>query len=245
MPTASSTLRMQRFPQVTLVASVTLLVTLAMVYIVTRSRPVYLIDFALYKAPSKYATPSCHHYTGRRSHAHSTTVCQCMHSQVPVARSPHSCASHPDPVALSVRLKSSHEWFSQHSAKVEVSLHSREQFLFSSSENLKSNCPILTCYHNAAQTFTQQSLEFQNKIMTRSGLGNETYLPDGVRTYPADKSMASARAEAEMVMFGVMDQLFQQTGRFSPSFIASGVQRGSMLRRPSTETVSACQRERR
>jgi 3-ketoacyl-CoA synthase len=48
--------------------------------------------------------------------------------------------------------------------------------------------------------------------MDRSGLGNETYLPDGVRQFPADKSMASARAEAEMVMFGVMDQLFASTG---------------------------------
>mmetsp|Transcript_18312 Transcript_18312/g.51269 ORF Transcript_18312/g.51269 Transcript_18312/m.51269 type:complete len:155 (-) Transcript_18312:1431-1895(-) len=119
-----------QFNLVTLVASVTLLVTLAMVYIVTRSKAVYLLDFACYKAPAN--------------------------------------------------LKSSHAWFNDHSAKV--------------------------------PTFTQQSLEFQNKIMSRSGLGDETYLPDGVRVFPADKSMASARAEAEMVMFGVMDKLFAQTG---------------------------------
>lgn len=29
------------------------------------------------------------------------------------------------------------------------------------------------------QAFTQQSLEFQEKIMERSGLGDETYLPAG------------------------------------------------------------------
>jgi len=42
-----------QFNLVTLVASVTLLVTLAMVYIVTRSKAVYLLDFACYKAPAK------------------------------------------------------------------------------------------------------------------------------------------------------------------------------------------------
>uniref|UniRef100_A0A061RWB3 3-ketoacyl-CoA synthase n=1 Tax=Tetraselmis sp. GSL018 TaxID=582737 RepID=A0A061RWB3_9CHLO len=119
-----------QFNLVTLVASVTLLVTLGVAYIITRRKPVYLLDFVCYKAPD--------------------------------------------------RLKSSHEWFNQHSAKV--------------------------------PTFSEQSLEFQSKIMDRSGIGNEAYLPDGVRQYPADKSMASARAEAEMVMFGAMDMLFAQTG---------------------------------
>lgn len=47
--------------------------------------------------------------------------------------------------------------------------------------------------------------------MERSGLGHETYLPNGVRIFPADKSMKSARAEAEMVMFGTMDMLFAET----------------------------------
>ena len=30
-----------------------------------------------------------------------------------------------------------------------------------------------------AQVFNEQSLEFQDKIIERSGLGDETYLPDG------------------------------------------------------------------
>ena len=29
------------------------------------------------------------------------------------------------------------------------------------------------------QAFTEKSMEFQTKIIERSGLGNETYLPDG------------------------------------------------------------------
>lgn len=115
---------------VTLISSVTLLTTLAVSYVITRSKPVYLMDFQCFKAPET--------------------------------------------------MKTSHEWFRSHSSKV--------------------------------PTFTTESLEFQGKIMDRSGLGNETYLPDGVRQFPADKSMASARAEAEMVMFGVMDQLFASTG---------------------------------
>ena len=35
--------------------------------------------------------------------------------------------------------------------------------------------------HSAAllQTFNEQSLSFQEKLIARSGLGQETYLPDG------------------------------------------------------------------
>ena len=60
-------------------------------------------------------------------------------------------------------------------------------------------------------TFTEENLEFQRKILERSGLGESTYLPEAVLRVPPNPSMVEARKEAEMVMFGALDQLFERT----------------------------------
>ncbi|KAL6313082.1 hypothetical protein AAG906_006646 [Vitis piasezkii] len=60
-------------------------------------------------------------------------------------------------------------------------------------------------------TFTEENIEFQKKIIERSGLGESTYLPEAVINVPPNPSMAEARKEAEMVMFGALDQLFEKT----------------------------------
>ncbi|KAK7351405.1 hypothetical protein VNO77_10840 [Canavalia gladiata] len=60
-------------------------------------------------------------------------------------------------------------------------------------------------------TFTDQSLEFQRKILERSGLGESTYLPEAVLRVPPNPSMVEARKEAETVMFGAVDELFEKT----------------------------------
>ncbi|CAM6129320.1 unnamed protein product [Calypogeia fissa] len=60
--------------------------------------------------------------------------------------------------------------------------------------------------------FNQKSLDFQRKILERSGLGPDTYLPHAVMCYPPVPNMANARAEAEAVMFGALDELFEKTG---------------------------------
>ncbi|CAN1169192.1 3-ketoacyl-CoA synthase 11 [Linum perenne] len=60
-------------------------------------------------------------------------------------------------------------------------------------------------------TFTEQSLEFQRKILERSGLGESTYLPEAVIRVPPNPCMAEARKEAEMVMFGAIDELLAKT----------------------------------
>ncbi|KAI4316286.1 hypothetical protein L6164_024281 [Bauhinia variegata] len=67
-------------------------------------------------------------------------------------------------------------------------------------------------------TFTQESLEFQRKILERSGLGEQTYLPEAVLRVPPNPSMAEARKEAELVMFGAIDQLLEKT-RMKPKDI--------------------------
>ncbi|KAB1204556.1 3-ketoacyl-CoA synthase 11 [Morella rubra] len=60
-------------------------------------------------------------------------------------------------------------------------------------------------------TFTPENLEFQRKILERSGLGESTYLPEAVLRVPPNPSMSEARKEAEAVMFGALDQLFEKT----------------------------------
>ncbi|CAN6900741.1 hypothetical protein YC2023_103650 [Brassica napus] len=59
--------------------------------------------------------------------------------------------------------------------------------------------------------FDESSLEFQRKILERSGLGEDTYLPEAMHHVPPTISMAAAREEAEQVMFGALDKLFTNT----------------------------------
>ncbi|MFQ6619727.1 hypothetical protein Gotur_000404 [Gossypium turneri] len=59
--------------------------------------------------------------------------------------------------------------------------------------------------------FDESSLEFQRKILERSGLGEETYVPKAMHSIPPTPSMAAARKEAEEVMFGALDTLFRNT----------------------------------
>lgn len=60
-------------------------------------------------------------------------------------------------------------------------------------------------------TFTEENLEFQRKILERSGLGENTYLPEAVLRVPPNPCMEEARKEAEIVMFGALDELFAKT----------------------------------
>lgn len=60
--------------------------------------------------------------------------------------------------------------------------------------------------------FTHENIEFQRKIIERSGLGQETYLPPAVLVTSPCPNMARAREEAEQVMFGALDELFETTG---------------------------------
>lgn len=60
-------------------------------------------------------------------------------------------------------------------------------------------------------SFKKESLEFQRKILERSGLGESTYLPEAVFSTPPNISVESARKEAEVVMFGAVDGLLAKT----------------------------------
>lgn len=60
-------------------------------------------------------------------------------------------------------------------------------------------------------TFTLENLDFQRKILERSGLGDSTYLPEAVLNIPPNPSMKEARKEAKLVMFGAIDELLAKT----------------------------------
>lgn len=63
-----------------------------------------------------------------------------------------------------------------------------------------------------ANIFTDENLSFQKRILERSGLGEKTYFPEALMRVPANPCMAEARKEAEMVMFGAIDELLAKTG---------------------------------
>ncbi|KAH7652289.1 Very-long-chain 3-oxoacyl-CoA synthase protein [Dioscorea alata] len=62
-----------------------------------------------------------------------------------------------------------------------------------------------------AGVFNDENLAFQRKILERSGLGQDTYFPEAVLRVPPNPNMAEARKEAEMVMFGAVDELLKKT----------------------------------
>ncbi|KAG4998603.1 hypothetical protein JHK84_029638 [Glycine max] len=57
-----------------------------------------------------------------------------------------------------------------------------------------------------------KSVEFQMRILERSGLGEETCLPPAIHYIPPKPTMEAARGEAELVIFSAMDSLFNKTG---------------------------------
>ncbi|XP_075672238.1 3-ketoacyl-CoA synthase 20-like isoform X2 [Castanea sativa] len=61
--------------------------------------------------------------------------------------------------------------------------------------------------------FTEESLAFQKKILERSGYGEKTYVCKALLDLPVrNLCLEEARKEAEMVIFGAVDQLLAKTG---------------------------------
>ncbi|XP_010447115.1 PREDICTED: 3-ketoacyl-CoA synthase 16-like [Camelina sativa] len=61
-------------------------------------------------------------------------------------------------------------------------------------------------------------MDFCEKILERSGLGQETYLPEGLHCLPLQQNLAMSRKETEEVIIRAVDDLFRNTG-ISPSDI--------------------------
>ncbi|XP_071689011.1 3-ketoacyl-CoA synthase 9-like [Rutidosis leptorrhynchoides] len=78
-------------------------------------------------------------------------------------------------------------------------------------DNLKVTYKVFMDHSRLHGAFNESSLDFQRKILERSGLGEETYLPAALHAIPAVPSIRTARQEAEEVMFGALDNLFKST----------------------------------
>ncbi|KAI7737480.1 hypothetical protein M8C21_018580 [Ambrosia artemisiifolia] len=59
--------------------------------------------------------------------------------------------------------------------------------------------------------FDEASLEFQKRILESSGIGDETYVPKSIMSTEKTSTMKEGRAEASMVIFGALDELFEKT----------------------------------
>lgn len=59
--------------------------------------------------------------------------------------------------------------------------------------------------------FTGASLDFQERISQRNGLGNATFFPPSLHEEPPNCNMTTAREEAELVLFGVVQEVLDKT----------------------------------
>ncbi|KAK6115808.1 hypothetical protein DH2020_008077 [Rehmannia glutinosa] len=78
-------------------------------------------------------------------------------------------------------------------------------------DSLKVANQMLLDRAQLAGYFDESSMEFQRKILERSGLGDETYLPESMHFIPPKTTMQAAREESEHVIFGALDNLFANT----------------------------------
>eukprot|EP01114_Cavostelium_apophysatum_P006083 TRINITY_DN1729_c0_g1_i1.p1 TRINITY_DN1729_c0_g1~~TRINITY_DN1729_c0_g1_i1.p1 ORF type:complete len:498 (-),score=107.14 TRINITY_DN1729_c0_g1_i1:44-1537(-) len=78
-------------------------------------------------------------------------------------------------------------------------------------DDLKVPYDVFMAKSRNAGFFTPEDLDFQEKLLVRTGLGQETYFPKGILVEPPNLSMEKAREEAEMVLTGCLDQLFKST----------------------------------
>ncbi|CAN4093750.1 unnamed protein product [Withania somnifera] len=60
--------------------------------------------------------------------------------------------------------------------------------------------------------FNKESLEFMDRMLRRSGLGDKTYIPKSLLKEPIDMSAEAAKEEVETAVFGCIDELLMKTG---------------------------------
>ncbi|CAI9777838.1 unnamed protein product [Fraxinus pennsylvanica] len=78
-------------------------------------------------------------------------------------------------------------------------------------DNLQAPFRLFMEHSRLTGDFDDSALEFQRRILERSGLGDETYVPEAMHSVPPRPSMQAAREEAQQVMFGALENLFANT----------------------------------
>ncbi|KAJ6824660.1 uncharacterized protein M6B38_382435 [Iris pallida] len=58
----------------------------------------------------------------------------------------------------------------------------------------------------------EQSVRYQIRIAETSGLGDETYVPPALRSFPHRPSLEASRAEARLAIFSAIDDLLEKMG---------------------------------
>lgn len=61
------------------------------------------------------------------------------------------------------------------------------------------------------KSYKEETLTFMRNTIERSGLSDSTYLPEAFINDPPDPNMEQARVEAEMAIFGAVDELLAKT----------------------------------
>eukprot|EP01112_Ceratiomyxa_fruticulosa_P018883 TRINITY_DN6105_c0_g1_i8.p1 TRINITY_DN6105_c0_g1~~TRINITY_DN6105_c0_g1_i8.p1 ORF type:complete len:460 (-),score=98.04 TRINITY_DN6105_c0_g1_i8:127-1506(-) len=82
---------------------------------------------------------------------------------------------------------------------------------FQAPDELKVSHDYFMKHSKEINVFPQEAIDFQEKLVYKTGLGNETYLPPGIMSMPPNVNMEMARKEAEMVFTGCLDDLFART----------------------------------
>lgn len=63
-----------------------------------------------------------------------------------------------------------------------------------------------------SKLFNDKSIQFQKRILEGSGLGEETYVPPSMHYQPTDFSVRQSLVEAEMALFGAMEEVMRSNG---------------------------------
>ncbi|KAF7030553.1 hypothetical protein CFC21_042073 [Triticum aestivum] len=82
--------------------------------------------------------------------------------------------------------------------------------------------PFATCLEHAhlmPYLVDEESVAFAMRLLERSGLGEETCVPDAYHYMPPDRSLKASRDEAELVMFAAVDDVFAKTAVIKPADI--------------------------
>ncbi|XP_048558239.1 3-ketoacyl-CoA synthase 6-like [Triticum urartu] len=71
--------------------------------------------------------------------------------------------------------------------------------------------PFAAFQEHASTCVDERSLRFMVRLLERSGLGEETCLPDAQHYIPPERDLGSSRDEAELVVFSAIDDLLAKT----------------------------------
>lgn len=80
------------------------------------------------------------------------------------------------------------------------------------SEELKVTYKYFVAGSRNSGYFDEDAMEFQERILNKSALSNETFVPAGLHLDVCRTDMLLAREEAEIVMFGAVEDLLAKTG---------------------------------